>query len=253
MSSEWDDVSTNELFRRLRETEATELREYLVERHEGLVRHVAKGYLTSGESYEDIVSVGHVGLINAVDRFDPDRGTKFATFAVPTIRGEIQRYFRDQTWGIRVPRRIQELSIRVREMREWLCQERRHAPTYSELALALGVSEEDVIEAVEVGRQYELLSINTLEGEGKGDESGSLTERTGEEDPDIEMIGREDEIRRALAHLPERESVIIVLRFFRDMSQQDVANRLGISQMHVSRLQRRALEHLRPLLDQTPT
>ncbi|MCK4323063.1 MAG: sigma-70 family RNA polymerase sigma factor, partial [Armatimonadetes bacterium] len=105
MESRWDEMSTNELFAELRETDNPHLRNYLIKRHEGLVRHVGKAYQESAESYEDILAVGREGLINAVDRFDPNRGTKFATFAVPTIRGEIQRYFRDQTWGIHVPRR----------------------------------------------------------------------------------------------------------------------------------------------------
>jgi len=134
MPSEWDEISTNDLFRRLRQTGDQQLRNYLIERHEGLVRHVARSYVSAGEAYEDIVSVGHVGLINAVDRFDPDRGTKFATFAIPTIRGEIQRYFRDRTWGLRVPRRIQELSMRVRDAREHLSQRHQRPPTYGERA-----------------------------------------------------------------------------------------------------------------------
>jgi RNA polymerase sigma-B factor len=245
MSTEWDDISTNDLFRALRAEKRRELRDYLIERHEGLVRHVAKGYMSSGESYEDIVSVGHLGLINAVDRFDPDRGTKFATFAVPTIRGEIQRYFRDRTWSIRVPRRIQELSLRVRETREQLSQKNRRAPTYAELALQLQVAEEDIIEAIEVGRQYEMLSIDASDSDSGEDEAGTLGERAGQVDPDIELVGQDDELRRALAHLPDRERMIMVLRFFREMSQQEVADRLGISQMHVSRLQQRALQHLR--------
>ena len=238
-------MSTNELFEELRGTSAADLRDYLVERHEGLVRHVARDYLSSGESHEDIVSVGHLGLVHAVDRFDPERGTKFATFAVPTIKGEIRRYFRDHTWGVRVPRRIQELSMRARKVGEQLSQQRGHAPTYGELAAELGVTEEDVIEAIEVGRQYELLSIDTMGPEGPGEEGLSPAERVGGLDPGIEQLGERDQVRRALGHLPERERVIVFMRFFRDMSQQEVGDRLGISQMHVSRLQHRALAKLR--------
>ena len=249
MTSRWDDMSTHELFQELHDSSDQTLRGYLVERHEGLVRHVARDYLTSGESYEDIVSVGHIGLIHAVDRFDPSRGTKFATFAVPTIKGEIRRYFRDRTWGVRVPRRIQELSMRARKVGEKLSQQRGKSPTYAELARELGVPEEDVVEAIEVGRQYELLSIDALSGNGDGDDSLSAADRAGDLDPDIERLGDRDQVSRALSHLPERERVIVFMRYFRDMSQQQVGDRLGISQMHVSRLQHRALDRLRHIMD----
>jgi RNA polymerase sigma-B factor len=242
-------MSTNELFLELRGTQDAQLRDYLVERHEGLVRHVAREYLSSGEAYEDIVSVGHVGLVHAVDRFDPDRGTKFATFAVPTIKGEIRRYFRDRTWGVRVPRRIQELSMRARKVSERLSQQRGHSPTYAELAGELGVPEDDVIEAIEVGRQYELLSIDSLAGDGSGEDTTTAADRAGGLDPDLQHLGDRDQVARALAHLPERERVIVVLRYFRELSQQEVGDRLGISQMHVSRLQHRALARLRHYLE----
>lgn len=245
MASRWDAMSTNELFHELRETRNPELRDYLIHRHEGLVRHVARDYMSAGESYEDIVGVGLLGLVHAVDRFDPDRGTKFATFAVPTIKGEIRRYFRDRTWGVRVPRRVQELSMRARQVSEQLAQARGRSPTYAELARELGVPEEDVIEAIEVGRQYELLSIDALTGSAEGDDSVPEAERAGVLDPDIEEIGDRDQIMRALKTLPDRERAIIFMRYFMDLSQQEVADRLGISQMHVSRLQHRALERLR--------
>ncbi|MCE5216813.1 SigB/SigF/SigG family RNA polymerase sigma factor [bacterium] len=241
-------MSTNELFRELRSSSDPELRDYLIERHEGLVRHVAREYLSSGEAYEDIVSVGHVGLIHAVDRFDPLRGTKFATFAVPTIKGEIRRYFRDRTWGVRVPRRVQELSLKARKVSEGLSQAHGRSPTYTELAQALGVQEEDVIEAIEVGRQYELLSIDAMTADNSGEETVPESERAGSLDPDLEDIGEKDEMRRALRQLPDRERVILFLRYFQDMSQQEVGDRLGISQMHVSRLQHRALQKLRRIM-----
>lgn len=248
MTSRWDDLSTNALFAELRASEEPDLRRYLIERHEGLVRHVARDYLSSGEAYEDIVSVGHLGLIHAVDRFDPGRGTKFATFAVPTIKGEIRRYFRDRTWGVRVPRRVQELSMRARKTSEQLCQQRGRSPTYAELAAELGVVEEDVIEAIEVGRQYEMLSIDSVSTGSEGEGAVPELDRRGEPDPDLEDIGDRDQVRRALEQLSDRERVIIVLRFFREMSQQEVGDRLGISQMHVSRLQWKALDRLRQIM-----
>ncbi|MBP8950914.1 MAG: SigB/SigF/SigG family RNA polymerase sigma factor [Armatimonadetes bacterium] len=248
MTPRWDNMSTNELFVELRRSGDPELRAYLIERHEGLVRHVARDYMSRGESYEDIVSVGHVGLIHAVDRFDPERGTKFATFAVPTIKGEMQRHFRDRTWGLRVPRRIQELSMQARKLSEELAQQLGRAPNYAELALELGVTEEDVIEAMEVGRQYELLSIEDGGSNEDGNNGLAAIDRAGEEDEALENIGARDEITKALRQLPPREQVIVVLRFFREMTQQEVGERLGISQMHVSRLQARALRRLRQIM-----
>lgn len=248
MTPRWDNMSTNELFVELRRSGDPELRAYLIERHEGLVRHVARDYMSRGESYEDIVSVGHVGLIHAVDRFDPERGTKFATFAVPTIKGEMQRHFRDRTWGLRVPRRIQELSMQARKLSEELAQQLGRAPNYAELALELGVTEEDVIEAMEVGRQYELLSIEDGGSNEDGNNGLAAIDRAGEEDEALENIWARDEITKALRQLPPREQVIVVLRFFREMTQQEVGERLGISQMHVSRLQARALRRLRQIM-----
>ena len=146
MSDRLQDLSTQELFRLLRATGNSTVRDHLIRRHEGLVRHVANSYRDSGVPYGDLVGVGHIGLVNAVDRYDPERGTKFATFAVPTIRGELRRFFRDSTWGLRVPRRVQELSLQVREAREDLTRILGRSPTYAELAGSLSVSEEAVIE-----------------------------------------------------------------------------------------------------------
>jgi len=250
MESRWDEMSTNELFAELRETDNPQLRDYLIKRHDGLVRHVGKAYQESAESYEDILGVGREGLINAVDRFDPGHGTKFATFAVPTIRGEIQRYFRDQTWGIHVPRRIQELSAMTRKMREEMTQQQGRPPSYADLAQKLSVSEEEVIEAVEVGRQYDLVSLEAGAGQAS-EEAPSYLDQAGEEDEQIEQLAEQDELFSAIKQLPARQQVILVLRFYRELSQQEVARRLGISQMHVSRLQHKATDQLKKILQKT--
>lgn len=248
MSDQWDELSTRKLFEMLRATGDSGLREHLIERHEGLVRHVANSYRDSGVPYDDLLGVGHVGLVNAVDRFDPDLGTQFATFAVPTIRGELRRYFRDATWGVRVPRRVQELSLRAREARETMAGKLGRSPTYSELASTLNVSEEAIIEAMEVASQYDLASLQDG-GPEEGDEEGvSVADRTGESDPNLDLFDEREELAWALSHLTSRQRVIIVLRYFHDLSQQQVADRLGISQMHVSRLQRRAIERLREVM-----
>lgn len=245
MNQRWNELSTNALFRILRKTNDPELRDYLIERHEGLVRHVANSYRDAGVPYGDLVGVGHIGLVNAVDRFDPERGTKFATFAVPTIRGELRRYFRDATWGMRVPRRVQELSLRVREAREDLTRMLGRSPTYSELASSLSVSEEAVIEAVEVANQYELASLQ----DSTSDEDGpSMADRAGEDDEALDLLDQRSELSWALKQITPRQRVIIILRYFHEMSQQQVADRLGISQMHVSRLQRRAIDQLREIM-----
>jgi len=241
-------MTTDELFAELRRAADPELRSFLVERHEGLVRHVARRYLNSGESFEDIVSVGHLGLVNAVDRFDPARGTKFATFAVPTIKGEIRRYFRDRTWGLRVPRRVQELSLRARRSVEELTQRHGRSPTYAELADQLGVGEEDIIEAMEVGRQYDLLSIDATSEEEEGGGGRSVADRAGGPDVVLESLGEKAELTWALEQLAPRQKMILMMRYYMDMSQQDVGERLGISQMHVSRLQQKALARLKQVL-----
>jgi RNA polymerase sigma-B factor len=247
MTSRWDELSSRQLFELLRASGEPELREYLIEKHEGLVRHVAREYADSGEDYEDLVSVGHIGLINAIDRYDPSRGTKFATFAVPTIKGEIRRYFRDMTWAMRVPRRLQELSTKARAAEQQLTQHLRRSPTYSEVASELGVSREQVIEAMEVGQQYDWVSID--DGGGQDDEGNSYIERTGEDDPGLHQLVSSQETAEYLERLPTREKVILVMRFFLDMSQDAVGERLGISQMHVSRLQQRALHRLRNMME----
>lgn len=249
MSPRMQDRSTHELFAELRRSGDEQIRAHLIERHEGLVRHVVNDYRESGAVYEDLIGVGHIGLVNAVDRFDPERGTKFATFAVPTIRGELRRYFRDSMWGVRVPRRVQELSLKVRDAADEFARQHGGAPTVADLSAKLGVPEEAIIEAIEVGNQYELASIDEAGPEGDDADGGlSVADRAGDEDENIQSLGDRDQIDWALAQLPPRQRIIVRLRFYGDMSQQQVAQRLGISQMHVSRLQRKALEHLRRVL-----
>lgn len=244
----WEEMSTEDLFRELRQTGNPEPRDELIQRHDGLVRHVVKEYADSGEAFEDLMQVGRLGLIHAVDRFDPERGTQFATFAVPTIQGEIKRYFRDKGWAFKIPRRLQELVLQTKRVAEHMASEQQRSPTYQQIADALGVTEEQVIEAVEIGQQYEPLSFDGPSEEyGHGTEGPAL-ERTGELDEQLESLGQRAELAAALATLPERDRLIITKRYYEDKSQTDIAKELNISQMHVSRLQHRALARLRRAL-----
>lgn len=249
MAPRWDHLTTEELFRELRRTDEPDLRAYIIEKHEGLVRHVVKGYSGSGEPFDDLMGVGHIGLINAVDRFDPGRETKFATFAVPTIKGEIRRHFRDRGWAIKVPRRLQELALQCKRTVEQLTQRHGRSPTYAQLAQHLGRTEDEVIEAIEIARQYEPLSMDAG-GDGPDDDATRAIDRTGEIDRAIENVATKAEVEAALRHLPQRERDIIRYRHFDGLSQTEVADRMDISQMHVSRLEHRARARLRQYLEE---
>ena len=236
------------LHRRYREStsaaERDRIRERLVAAYESLVHFLARRFQNRGEPLEDIVQVGFLGLIKAIDRFDPDLGNEFTTFATPTILGEIRRYFRDKGWAIRFPRRLQELYQQVVRTNEQMKNELGHQPSVAEVAARLGVEPDDVLEAMEMSTALTPLSIDATVG--GGDEDGrQLGESVGGTDPNLDRVEMRDVLERAMQHLNERERRIMIMRFFDEMSQSEVAKRLGISQMHVSRLQRAALEQLR--------
>ncbi len=240
------------LHRRYAETQDSQerdrIREELVRGYESLVHFLARRFQNRGEPLEDIVQVGFLGLIKAIERFDPDRGNEFTTFATPTILGEIRRYFRDKGWAIRLPRRLQELYQQVVRTNEQLKNELNRQPTVAEVAERLGVEPDDVLEAMEVSSALTPISIDATIG-GSGDEGGrQLGEAVGSEDPNLDRVEMRQVLERAMQHLNERERRIMIMRFFEEMSQSEVAKRLGISQMHVSRLQRAALEQLREYL-----
>jgi RNA polymerase sigma-B factor len=220
----------------------------LVHGYDSLVHFLARRFQNRGEPVEDIVQVGYLGLIKAIDRFDPDLGNEFTTFATPTILGEIRRYFRDKGWAIRFPRRRQELYQQVVRTNEEIKNELGRQPTVPEVAQRLGVQPEDVLEAMEMSTALTPLSIDATMG-GRGEEEGrQLSEAVGEEDRNLDRVEMREVLQRAMQHLNERERRIMIMRFFDEMSQSEVAKRLGISQMHVSRLQRAALEQLREYL-----
>jgi RNA polymerase sigma-B factor len=227
--------------------ERDRIREQLVRGYESLVHFLARRFQNRGEPLEDIVQVGFLGLIKAIDRFDPTLGNEFTTFATPTILGEIRRYFRDKGWAIRFPRRLQELNQQVLRTNEALRNELSRQPTVAEVAERLGVQQDDVLEAMEMSTALTPLSIDATVG--TGDDGGrQLSESVGGEDPNLDRVEMRQVLERAMQHLNERERRIMIMRFFDEMSQSEVAKRLGISQMHVSRLQRAALEQLREYL-----
>lgn len=224
------------------ESRDPELRSELVEAHLGLARHLARRFLNRGETYDDLVQVGSMALVKAVDRFDPGQGVAFATFATRTILGELKRHFRDKGWAVRAPRRIQELYVRLGGSIAQLSQELGRSPTIAELARDVDASEEEVLEALEAGQGYRATSI---EAPVSGADEESLADRLGEVDPGFGGAERRAELSPLLDKLPHRERVILSLRFAEGLTQSEIAARVGISQMHVSRLLSRSLARLR--------
>jgi len=247
-AGEWTEAAAEELFREYLSTRSRKTRDRLVMMHQNLVRFLAGKFANRGEPLEDLIQVGAIGLINAIDRFDPDRGTKFSTYATPTIVGEIRRHFRDKAWSLKVPRRLQELNLSASKAAEQMSQSLGHAPTIQEIAAHIGASEEETLEAIELGNAYDTVSLDTrLAHEGES-AAQTVGEFLGDLDASLQNIESFGDLRQAMEHLEPRERSIIYYRFFRDMSQTEVAKRLRISQMHVSRLQQKALKRLRELL-----
>jgi len=222
-------------------------RENLVRLHLPLVEHLARRFSGRGEPYDDLVQVGTIGLIKAIDRFETERGVEFSTYATPTIVGEIKRHFRDKGWAIRVPRRLQEHRLGITKATYDLSQELGRAPTVSELAERIGVSDEEVLEGLESSNAYATLSLDAPEG--AEDRAASVIETLGDYDEGLATVEDRESIRPLLDLLDERSRRILGLRFFQGMTQSQIATEVGISQMHVSRLLSRALETLREKLE----
>ncbi|HEX4215297.1 MAG TPA: SigB/SigF/SigG family RNA polymerase sigma factor [Candidatus Dormibacteraeota bacterium] len=229
------------------EGERQRIKEELVGAYESLVYFLARKFQNRGEPLDDIAQVGFLGLIKAIDRFDPGLGNEFTTFATPTIAGEIKRYFRDKGWSIRFPRRLQELHQQVVRANEQMRAELGRNPSVNEIAERLGVDSNDVLESMEISTAHSPLSFDASIGR-EGDEGRQLAETVGGDDDNLDRVEMRQVLQRAMAHLTEREQKILAMRFVDEMSQAEVAQRLGISQMHVSRLQRAAQEQLRELL-----
>jgi RNA polymerase sigma-B factor len=238
-------ASDKALLRRYHEEGDLAAREQLIEQYMSLVRSLARRYSYRGEQLEDLVQIGAIGLIKAIDRFDVNRGVELTTYATPNIIGEIKRHFRDRGWSVRVPRGLQELNIQLSRLIEELTVEHGRSPTIPELAKAASVTDEEVLEALESGRAYSSLSLSA--GSGGHDEDGELDplESLGTEEHQYEVSEDRAVLAPGFRVLDERERRILHLRFFEGLTQSQIAQQIGISQMHVSRLIRRSLEKIR--------
>ena len=232
------------LLRRYHEEGDLQAREKLIEQYMSLVRSLARRYSYRGEQLEDLVQIGAIGLIKAIDRFDLERGVELTTYATPNIIGEIKRHFRDKGWAVRVPRGLQELNVQLSRLMEQLTVQLGRSPTIPELAKAAGVEEEQALEALESGRAYTSLSLSVGGGGGDDDDLDPL-ESLGTEEHQYEVSEDRAVLAPGFRALDERERKILKLRFFDGLTQSQIAQQVGISQMHVSRLIRRALEKIR--------
>ncbi|MET7702910.1 SigB/SigF/SigG family RNA polymerase sigma factor [Streptomyces sp. NPDC005485] len=225
--------------------EYAELRNQLVRMHLPLVEHLARRFRNRGEPLDDLTQVATIGLIKSVDRFDPERGVEFSTYATPTVVGEIKRHFRDKGWAVRVPRRLQELRLALTTATAELSQQHGRSPTVHELAEKLAISEEEVLEGLESANAYSTLSLDVPDTD---DESPAVADTLGSEDEALEGVEYRESLKPLLEDLPPREKRILLLRFFGNMTQSQIAQEVGISQMHVSRLLARTLAQLREKL-----
>ena len=221
----------------------------LVHLHLALVQHCARRFRNRGEPYEDLVQVGTIGLLKSIDRFDAERGVEFSTYATPTIIGEIKRYFRDKGWAIRVPRRLQELRMQISSATADLTQTLGRSPTPRELAEHVGCSVEEIVEGLESNNAYATLSLDA--GDGHEDSATRLLDALGADDENLEHVEVRESLKPLLDALDPREKKILLLRFFKNMTQSQIAAEIGVSQMHVSRLLTRTLTQLRESMQDT--
>lgn len=244
----WDKDRTRELFRQYKATGDPDVRDQLIVSHLNLVRFLASKFKNRGEPLDDLIQVGTIGLIKAIDRFDPSRGLEFTTYATPTILGEIKRHFRDKGWSVRVPRRLQELSAKVNQANDELTNELSRSPSVEEIAKRVGASVDDVLEAMESSSAY---SSVPLEGGGSSDDDDapSVIDHYATEDEDLAASDDRIVLEDAIRDFSPREKDVIRMRFFEGMTQVEIAQRLGISQVQVSRLLRRTLRRVQDKID----
>lgn len=239
----WDKERTHQLFFQYKKSGDPKIRDRLITTYSNLVEYLARRFKNRGEPLDDLIQVGMLGLIKAIDRFDVERHVEFTTYATPTIIGELKRYFRDKSWAVRVPRRLQELNSQINKISGRLTQSLGRSPTIGEIADYLKLSEEEVIEAVETGEAYNFVSLES--SIASNDEGFSLLEYIGEEDKHLANLEDRANLIKVLSSLGKREQQIIYLRFFQGLTQTEIAAKLDISQMHVSRILRDTLQSLR--------
>lgn len=245
-----DKQKTKELFKRYKETGDEQAREQLVLAHLNLARFLASKFKNRGESLDDLVQVATIGLIKAIDRFDISRGLEFTTFATPTIMGEIKRHFRDKGWSVRVPRRLQELSAKVTQVSDKLTEKLQRSPSVDEIAQALGVSVDEVLEAMESAHAYTSVSLDVPQGDDDdGTQSSTVIDKYALVDEDLESSDDRIVLEQAIKDFSEREQQIIRMRFLEGFTQVDIAQKLQISQVQVSRLLRKTLQKFQEKLD----
>jgi RNA polymerase sigma-B factor len=233
-----DDAEIESLFERMPEPSA---RDELVARFVPFAEYLARRFGGRGESLEDLAQVAMIGLLNAIDRFDPSREVQFSTYAAATIVGELKRHFRDKGWALRVPRRLQELAVQVNRALPELTQSLGRSPTIPELASHLGVATDDIAEAMDAVQAYSTSSLETPMGE----EAKAPIDSLGGDDPSMALLEEWSSIAPAVAELSPRDRRVLYLRFFRDLTQSEIAEDVGVSQMHVSRILTQTLEKLR--------
>ncbi len=225
------------------DSDRPEVRDRLVEMHLPLVEYLARRFRNRGEPYDDLVQVATIGLIKSVDRFDLERGVEFTTYATPTIVGEIKRHFRDKGWTIRVPRRLQEMKLSLAKATAEVSQKLGRSPTVAEIAHHLGSTEEEVLEGLESANAYSAVSLDAPDGSDS--DSPTVADTLGKIDEALEGVEYRESLKPLLERIPSREKKILLLRFFGNMTQSQIAVEIGISQMHVSRLLARTLGELR--------
>ncbi len=248
----YDDVV--EMFEELRQMPAesheyARQRERIVARCLPLADHVASHFARRGEGLDDLTQVARLGLMNAINRFDPAKGPSFIGFAVPTMMGEVRRYFRDYSWGMRVPRRLRELHVQITRSTGELAQQLGRAPTAGELSTVLGVPREEIIECLVAGDAYRLESLDAPVGADGSGKPRLVADAVGGIDPQIDHITNREAVRALIAALPPRERQVLHMRFFEAMTQSQIAERIGVSQMQVSRILANTLRCLRDQLE----
>jgi RNA polymerase sigma-B factor len=235
--------SEDDRFAAYARTGDVKLRNELVESHVRLAEFCARRFAYRGEPFDDLRQVALVGLLKAVERFEPDRGVRFTSFATPTIVGELKRHFRDRGWTVHVPRRLQELHLEVGRLVGTLSQQLGRTPTAAEIAERAGVTEEEILESMEAATMYRPSSLDVTRVDDDGLEV-AVAARVGTDDPELGAVERRVELAELLERLPDREQRIVYLRFFEGLTQAEIADRVGLSQMHVSRLLARSLDVL---------